>query len=258
MATKNILKSNSVYMLVNRRTGLVLQAPEERGGVTVQQKAAGHKNQLWSASPAQDGAYRFFNANTGLSLDIAYGGTANGTWANGWDEESDSQLWRVEIASRGYRKLTNVKAGKVLDIAFMSMEAGIPAQIWEDVGGETQEWKIVEYPSAEAAALIAGTELKAVAKKAAANSGKLIDSAENVLSDMAGMAAEAANTMKPAVKKARRATKKAVRNAAEKADVAIKKTAKKTKEVAQPVMDNAREKLVEAAEGLIEALKKED
>ena len=70
MATKNILKSNSVYMLVNRRTGLVLQAPEERGGVTVQQKAAGHKNQLWSASPGTDGDYSLLTDTKGMSLDI--------------------------------------------------------------------------------------------------------------------------------------------------------------------------------------------
>lgn len=257
MASKNILKNNTAYMLVNRRTGLVLQAPAVCGGSTSQEKASGSKEQLWNAVSCGENNFRFENPATGWKLDTIYGGTINGTWTNVWDEESETQLWHVEIASRGFRKLTNVKADKVLDVAFLSMEPGIPLQLWDDVGGDNQEWKLVEFPSAESAALIAGTTLKTAAKKAAAKSGKLIEGAEDVLSDMAGMAAEAMNTVKPAVKKAKRATKKAVKEVSEK----TAKTTRKMKEAAKPMTESARETLkgaMDAAEDFIDSLKKED
>ena len=257
MASKSILKATAVYLLVNRRTGLVVQAPENRGASASQQIPAGSKEQLWSAVSCGDNTFRFVNPETGWKLDTVYGGTTSGTWANVWDEDSETQLWHVEIASRGYRKLTNVTAGKVLDVAFMSMEPGIPVQLWDDVGGENQEWKLVEHPSAESAALIAGAGLKSAAKKMAANSGKLIETAEDVINDMTGKATEVANSMKPAVTKAKRATKKAVRDVAEKAA----KTTKKAKAAAKPAADAAREKLkdaVEAAEDFVESIKNDD
>lgn len=257
MASKSILKNNAVYMLMNRRTGLVLQAPESRGVSASQERANGSKAQLWSAVACGDNTFRFVNPETQWKLDTVYGGKTNGTWANVWDEESETQIWRVAMASRGFRKVTNVAAERVLDVAFMSMEPGIPLQLWDDVGGENQEWKIIEYPSAESAALIAGAGLKAAAKKMAASSGKLIESAEDMLNDMTGKATEAANNMKPAVTKAKRATKKAMQEVAEKTS----KTTKKAKEAAKPVVESAREKLkdaVEAAEDFIESMKNEE
>lgn len=255
MAGKNTLKPNSVYLFVNRRTNLVLQAPVERGAAVTQEKPEGNKLQLWTPIPCEDGSFRFMNPATAFMLDTVYSGTAAGTWANAWDENSESQLWRVEVAARGYRKFTQVHSGKVLDIAFMSMNPGVPAQIWEDVGGENQQWKILEYPSPEAAACIAGAGLKA-----AARSGKVLDNAEDVLSDVAGLAAEAANNMKPVVKKAKRAAKKTVRNVAAKADEAakeIKKNVKKTAQAVSPEAVEARERAAEAAEEFIDSLKED-
>lgn len=260
MAGKNTLKPNSVYLFVNRRTNLVLQAPVERGAAVTQEKPEGNKLQLWTPIPCEDGSFRFMNPATAFMLDTVYSGTAAGTWANAWDENSESQLWRVEVAARGYRKFTQVHSGKVLDIAFMSMNPGVPAQIWEDVGGENQQWKILEYPSPEAAACIAGAGLKAAAKKAAAHSGKVLDNAEDVLSDVAGLAAEAANNMKPVVKKAKRAAKKTVRSVAAKADEAakeIKKNVKKTAQAVSPEAVEARERAADAAEEFIDSLKED-
>lgn len=217
MATKNTLKPNSVYLFVNRRTGLVLQAPTTRGTAVTQEKPEGNKLQLWTPIPCEDGAFRFMNPATAFMLDTVYSGTAGGTWANAWDETSESQLWRVEVAARGYRKFTQVQSGKVLDIAFMSMNPGVPAQIWEDVGGENQQWKILEYPSPEATACIAGAGLKAAAKRrlpALVNCSIML----RMYSTMWLVWRRKRPTIETDCQKAKRAAKKTVRNVAAKAD----------------------------------------
>src|SRR5699024_3966051 len=78
MAGKNTLKPNSVYLFVNRRTNLVLQAPVERGAAVTQEKPEGNKLQLWTPIPCEDGSFRFMNPATAFMLDTVYSGTAAG------------------------------------------------------------------------------------------------------------------------------------------------------------------------------------
>ena len=54
----------------------------------------------------------------------------------------ESQVWQIISVTPTYKKLLNVRSGKVLDIVDMSDENGAPAQLWEDVNGDGQQWKL--------------------------------------------------------------------------------------------------------------------
>lgn len=54
---------------------------------------------------------------------------------------SDAQVWYSTEATGGI-KLTNKAASKVLDVMYGGNEDGTWAQTWEDVGGESQAWKL--------------------------------------------------------------------------------------------------------------------
>ena len=65
-------------------------------------------------------------------------------------------------------KLRSKMSGKVLDIVDMNPENGAHVQIWEDVNGANQEWKLVEAKAPKKAAAKKPAAKKAEpAKKAA-------------------------------------------------------------------------------------------
>lgn len=191
------MASKKEVMIVNRRSKKALQATGLDNGQVVEQAAAtGADNQLWTIVEAEGGV-KLFNKANGKVLDVMQGGTADGTWAQTWEDVGgESQLWTVENVTPTYKKLVHVLSGKALDIVDMSDEDGAPAQIWESVDGEGQQWKLVS--SAPKAA--AKTGKKPAAKKApAAKEEKPAPVKEE---KAAPAKAEKAPAKKPAAKKA--------------------------------------------------------
>ena len=137
------MASKKEVMIVNRRSKKALQATGLDNGQVVEQAAAtGADNQLWTIVEAEGGV-KLFNKANGKVLDVMQGGTADGTWAQTWEDVGgESQLWTVENVTPTYKKLIHVLSGKALDIVDMSDEDGAPAQIWESVDGEGQQWKL--------------------------------------------------------------------------------------------------------------------
>lgn len=191
------MASKKEVMIVNRRSKKALQATGLDNGQVVEQAAAtGADAQLWTIVEAEGGV-KLFNKANGKVLDVMQGGTADGTWAQTWEDVGgESQLWTVENVTPTYKKLIHVLSGKALDIVDMSDEDGAPAQIWESVDGEGQQWKLVS--SAPKAA--AKTGKKPAAKKApAAKEEKPAPVKEE---KAAPAKAEKAPAKKPAAKKA--------------------------------------------------------
>lgn len=129
------------FLIVNRRTGMALQANgEENGFAVVQGEINDTPAQLWRTEEAQDGV-KLVNKLAGKLLDVTTGGTENGLTAQVWEDvNGDSQVWK--LSGRKYKKILNTASGKVLDIAGIREESGAQAQIWEDIGGENQQWEL--------------------------------------------------------------------------------------------------------------------
>ena len=74
-------------------------------------------------------------------------GVTNGTWVHQWSRTSGAaQRWQIVEAGHGKVKLRNVLADKVLDLVGMRVENGAQAQIWQDVSGENQLWRLEPVP----------------------------------------------------------------------------------------------------------------
>ncbi len=70
-------------------------------------------------------------------------GSSNGNVVHQWDYKGlDNQLWYLEICEDGYYKIKSKLNHKCLDIAGISNENGAQIQIWDDVNGDNQKWKI--------------------------------------------------------------------------------------------------------------------
>ena len=191
------MASKKEVMIVNRRSKKALQATGLDNGQVVEQAAAtGADNQLWTIVEAEGGV-KLFNKANGKVLDVMQGGTADGTWAQTWEDVGgESQLWTVENVTPTYKKLIHVLSGKALDIVDMSDEDGAPAQIWESVDGEGQQWKLVSSAPKAATKHVK----KPAAKKAPA--AKEEKPAPAVEAEAPAAAPEKAPAKKPAAKKA--------------------------------------------------------
>ena len=74
-------------------------------------------------------------------------GVCNGTWVHQWSQTTGAgQRWELVDAGGGKVKLRNVLADKVIDLVGMRVDNGTQAQIWQDVFGENQLWKIDPVP----------------------------------------------------------------------------------------------------------------
>ena len=100
------MASKKEVMIVNRRSKKALQATGLDNGQVVEQAAAtGADNQLWTVVEAEGGV-KLCNKANGKVLDVMQGGTADGTWAQTWEDVGgESQLWTVENVTPTYKKL---------------------------------------------------------------------------------------------------------------------------------------------------------
>lgn len=145
------VKTEKKYVLTNRRSGKVLTAVDTNA---VQLTANGSDAQIWCAVPTEGTAVKLINKETGLALNVSKE-AENGVLVTMGEEE---QEWKLTTTSKGFRKLVHVASGKVVDIKEISDSDYAPAQLWDFVKGENQDWVAEE------------VEKKAPAKRAAKTS----------------------------------------------------------------------------------------
>ena len=127
------VKMEKKYVLTNRRSGKMLAACN---GAAVQMTEDGSDVQIWRV--------QLVNKATGLALTVS-GEAENGTVLTLAEPEgSAAQLWKLTTTTRGFRKVMHAASGKVVDIKDISDSDYAPAQLWEFVKGENQDWVLTE------------------------------------------------------------------------------------------------------------------
>ncbi|WP_230633058.1 RICIN domain-containing protein [Paenibacillus athensensis] len=96
-----------------------------------------------SGSIVSGGTYKLINPNSGKALDVAGGGTADGTNVQIWtDNGSAAQQWQTNRNSDGTYTLINAGSGKALDVAAAGTADGSNVQIYTSNGTGAQKWSI--------------------------------------------------------------------------------------------------------------------
>ncbi|QYR23822.1 RICIN domain-containing protein [Paenibacillus sp. sptzw28] len=100
---------------------------------------------LYTQSPVISGeTYTLMNPNSGKVLDVASGGTANGTNVQIWqDTGGDNQRFTIIDNGDGTYRLIGVQSGKALDVSGLGTANGTNVQIWSYLGGANQKWRII-------------------------------------------------------------------------------------------------------------------
>lgn len=88
--------------------------------------------------------YNIQNVNSGKSLDVSGGGTANGNDVAQYTTTEDClwQRWSVRYVGDDLYKIMDMNSGKLLSIAGSSAEAGANCHIWAEDGTDGQLFKI--------------------------------------------------------------------------------------------------------------------
>ncbi|WP_060904913.1 RICIN domain-containing protein [Streptomyces scabiei] len=81
--------------------------------------------------------YRIVNRNSGKSLAVAGGSTADGAKVV---QRTDGGAWTINAASGGAYTLNYVSSGKALDVDGFSSIVGLQLQQWRSTGGTNQQW----------------------------------------------------------------------------------------------------------------------
>jgi len=91
-----------------------------------------------------DNTYTIKNPASGRSIDVAGGGTGNGTRAQIYDTNgTTAQLWQTTRLNNGYYMIKNVGSGRYLDVSNASLANGAAVQIYDNNGGCAQQWAAV-------------------------------------------------------------------------------------------------------------------
>ncbi len=134
-------KTEMKYVITNHRSGKVLASC---GGSAVQMTANDGETQVWCAVPAEGTSVQLVHKVSGLALTVP-GEAENGTALVLAEAQGNaSQLWKLTTTVKGCRRITHVASGKVVDIKDISDSDGAPAQLWEFVKGDNQNWVLTE------------------------------------------------------------------------------------------------------------------
>ncbi|MGN0478400.1 MAG: RICIN domain-containing protein [Hominenteromicrobium sp.] len=134
-------KMEKKYVLTNRRSGKALAA---NGSAAVQYTADGSDAQIWRAVPVEGTSVQLVQKSSGLALTVS-GEAENGTELTLAEAAGGAQqLWKLTTTTKGYRKLVHAASGKVVDIKQISDADNAPAQLWDFVKGENQDWVLTE------------------------------------------------------------------------------------------------------------------
>ena len=200
-------KTEKKYVITNHRSGKVLASC---GGSAVQMTANGGETQVWCAVPAEGTSVQLVHKVSGLALTVP-GEAENGTALVLAEAQGNaSQLWKLTTTVKGCRRITHVASGKVIDIKDISDADGAPAQLWEFVKGDNQNWVLTEVEKekkapAKCAAKAAKPEVKAEVKAEAKPAAKAAK--PEVKAEVKAEAKPAAKTTKAAAKTTKTAKK---------------------------------------------------
>ena len=103
---------------------------------------------LYTTGPVVTGeTYTLRNPNSGKMLDVANGGTADGTNVQIYqDNGNDAQRFTIIDNGDGTYRLLAVRSGKALEAAGRGTADGTNVQLWTYLGGSNQKWRIVLNP----------------------------------------------------------------------------------------------------------------
>jgi hypothetical protein len=140
--------SNGVYKIVNRNSGLALDAKGQAttNGTPVQQYAySGGNNQRWAVTNLGS-SYKIVGVQSGLSLDVKGQSTANGAALQLYSYGGGAnQQWIITSTSGGYSAIKGVQSGKLVEALGGGTTNGTPVDQWSSTGGNNQQW-ILEAP----------------------------------------------------------------------------------------------------------------
>ena len=186
-------KTEKKYVITNHRSGKVLASC---GGSAVQMTANGGETQVWCAVPAEGTSVQLVHkAENGTALVLA---EAQG---------NASQLWKLTTTVKGCRRITHVASGKVIDIKDISDADGAPAQLWEFVKGDNQNWVLTEVEKEKKAPAKCAAKAAKPAAKEKAKAEVKAEAKPEVKAEVKAEAKPVAKTTKAAAKTTKTAKK---------------------------------------------------
>lgn len=146
------LVNGGIYKITALCSGKALDVADasKTAGANVHQwDYVGGDNQKWKLVSTGDGYWYLESVNSGLVLDGAGWGTADGTNIIQWYRGNlqANQKFRIEGNGDGTYRLTNQHAGKVLDISGSSQANGANVQLWTWNSSSAQRWTFTRIDS---------------------------------------------------------------------------------------------------------------
>lgn len=146
------LVNGGVYKIVAKCSGKALDVSDvsKTPGANVHQwDYVGGDNQKWKLLSAGDGYWYLESVNSGLVLDGAGWGTADGTNVVQWNRGNlqANQKFKIEANGDGTYRLTNQHANKVLDVSNSSQSNGGNVQLWTWNSSTAQRWTFTRLDS---------------------------------------------------------------------------------------------------------------
>lgn len=190
-------KTEKKYVITNHRSGKVLASC---GGSAVQMTANGGETQVWCAVPAEGTSVQLVHKVSGLALTVP-GEAENGTALVLTEAQGNaSQLWKLTTTVKGCRRITHVASGKVVDIKDISDADGAPAQLWEFVKGDNQNWVLTEVEKEKKAPAKCAAKTAKPAAKEKAKAEVKAEAKPEVKAEVKAEAKPVAKTTKAAAK----------------------------------------------------------
>lgn len=197
-------KTEKKYVITNHRSGKVLASC---GGSAVQMTANDGETQVWCAVPAEGTSVQLVHKVSGLALTVP-GEAENGTALVLTEAQGNaSQLWKLTTTVKGCRRITHVASGKVVDIKDISDADGAPAQLWEFVKGDNQNWVLTEVEKEKKAPAKCAAKTAKPAAKEKAKAEVKAEAKPEVKAEVKAEAKPAAKTTKAAAKTTKTAKK---------------------------------------------------
>lgn len=197
-------KTEKKYVITNHRSGKVLASC---GGSAVQMTANGGETQVWCAVPAEGASVQLVHKVSGLALTVP-GEAENGTALVLAEAQGNaSQLWKLTTTVKGCRRITHVASGKVVDIKGISDADGAPAQLWEFVKGDNQNWVLTEVEKEKKAPAKCAAKAAKPAAKEKAKAEVKAEAKPEVKAEVKAEAKPVAKTTKAAAKTTKNAKK---------------------------------------------------
>ena len=145
--------SNGHYTISSKFNGLALDVwgwSTASGGDIRQFTLAGGENQQFRFQAVDDGLSTVDNGRyvitsrwSGLAVEVASAGTADGSNVQQWGYGGQPwQQWDLEYQGDGYYSVRAGHSGKALEVFEMSLDAGANVVTWDYWGGDGQLWRV--------------------------------------------------------------------------------------------------------------------